>query len=119
MKLRTKVIIAIIAPVLCMLVWPLLAMLIFKDESGMGLLFLEFFVVNPILLIALGIMSGTDIKRLWGVPIAVSLAFPLLFGVAIREFVFDLYFYSAIYIPISAIAMLGTYLGIKLARKIK
>ena len=117
MKLGTKVIIAIIATVLFMLVLPLLAMLLFKDESGMGLFFLCFFVVNPLFVIALGIMSGTDLKRLWCVPLTVAVAFPLLFGVAIRDLVLDFYFYSAIYLPISALAMLGTHLAIKIAKK--
>ena len=70
-----------------------------------------------IVIIALSITAGTDIRRLWWIPLTISALFPLLFGIAISDFVWDLYFYSAIYLPIGILAMLGTHFGVKHSRK--
>ena len=84
-----------------------------------GLWMFAFFTVNPALVIGLSIMAGTELRRLWWIPVAISSLFPVLFGVAIGEFVWDLYVYSAIYLPIGILAMLGTHFGKKLILKKK
>ncbi len=69
--------------------------------------------VNPALVIALSIMAGTELRKLWWIPLAISALFPLLFGAAIGDLIWELWVYSAIYLPIGLLAMLGTYFGMK------
>ena len=49
----------------------------------------------------------------------IAALFPLLFGAAIGELVWDLYVYSAIYLPVGLLAMLGTHSGKKVVLKRK
>ena len=102
-----------------MMVLPWLAIKFADGWAVTGLWMFAFFTVNPALVIGLSIMAGTELRKLWWIPLAVSALFPLLFGVAIGEFVWDLYVYSAIYLPIGLLAMLGTYFGMKIALKRK
>ena len=114
MKLRSKIAIILTAPILSMLLFPLIVIKAEKDGLGaMGLFFLLFFAVYPLLAAALGMLAGTRISLLWWEPIALSALFPLLFSIAIRDLVWDLYFYSAFYLPIGAISMLGMHLFLK------
>ena len=83
MKLRTKIIISVVAPILFMMFLPLLAVRLLPDWSGMGLWVVCFFAVNPLLVIFLSIMAGTDIGKMWWVPIIIPMVFPLLFGAII------------------------------------
>ena len=109
MKLRTKIAISIVVPVVFMLLLPLLEIKLFPEFAGIGLWFVSFFAVNPLIVISLSFMAGTDVKKLWWIPITISAVFPLLFGVAICDFVWDLYFYSAIYLFLGIITMLITH----------
>ena len=102
-----------------MLYFALLAIKFADGWAVTGLWMFAFFTVNPALVIGLSIMAGTELRRLWWIPIVISVLFPLLFAVAIGEFVWDLYVYSAIYLPIGILAMLGTHLGKKLVLKKK
>lgn len=104
---------------LFMMILTWMAIKLFPDRTGIGLWFVSFFAVNPILVIALSIMAGTDLRKLWRIPLAIAALFPLLFGIAIGEFVWDLYVYSAIYLPIGVLAMLGTHFGTKAVLKRK
>ncbi len=118
MKTKAKVLLILAAQILFMLILPLIVIKAEKDGLGaMGLFFLLFFAVYPLLAAVLGILAGTEISLLWWAPIALSALFPLLFSIAIRDLVWDLYFYSAIYLPIGALAMLGTHLFLKLKKK--
>ena len=113
MKAGTKAVIGIVAILLVMLVFPWASITYAKgDDLGfMGLWILSFFVVNPLLTVCLSIMAGTELGKLWWIPLAIAVAFPWLFGVAIGELVWDLYVYSAMYLPLGVIAMLGTHFG--------
>ena len=117
MKVGIKILIAFATTVLAMLLLPLVVIKCFPDWLGIGFLFVTFFTVNPIVITALSIMAGTDIRRLWWIPLAISALFPLLFGIAISYFVWDLYFYSAIYLPIGILGMLVTHFGVKHSSK--
>lgn len=117
MKISTKIIITAITLILFMMVLPLLAIKLFPDWTGIGLWFISFLTVNPILVVCLSIMAGTEFRKLWWIPLAVAVLFPLLFGIAISDFVWDLYAYSAIYLPVGVLAMLGTHFGKKMTLK--
>ncbi len=110
MKARTKIIIMVLSIVFFMMILPLVAVKFLNSWVSMGLWIFTFFTVNPLLIIVLSIMAGTDLRKLWWFPLAISIAFPLLFGVAIQDFVWDLYIYSAIYLVIGLCTMMGTYL---------
>ncbi len=117
MKTSMKIILAAALPILFMMVLPWLAIRFADGWAVTGVWMFAFFAVNPALVIGLGIMAGTELRKLWWIPLTISASFPLLFGIAIGELVWDLYVYSAIYLPIGLLAMLGTYCGKKLAMK--
>ena len=106
MKLIVKIIIMVTSLILFMMIFPLMAIKFFTETSGFGLFLVLFFAVNPILTVFLGALAGTDIKRLWWFPLVIAILFPPFFGVAIGEFVLDLYVYSCIYFSIGVLAML-------------
>lgn len=118
-KTIMKIIITVASLVLFMMALPWLAIKFADGWAVTGLWMFAFFTVNPALVIGLSIMAGTELRKLWWIPVAISALFPLLFGVAIGEFVWDLYVYSAIYLPIGLLAMLGTHFGMKIAFKRK
>ena len=117
MKTKIKVLIIAVSIIVVMLVLPWAATELDEGFATTGLWFLAFFTVNPLLVIVLSIMAGTELRKLWCVPLIVAAVFPLLFSLAIRDMVWDLYVYSAIYLPIGILAMLGTHFGIKLGKK--
>lgn len=92
MKISTKIIITAITLILFMMVLPLLAIKLFPDWTGIGLWFISFLTVNPILVVCLSIMAGTELRKLWWIPLAVAvfslccseLLFPTLFGICMR-----------------------------------
>ena len=118
-KTIIKIIITVASLVLFMMALPWLAIKFADGWAVTGLWMFAFFTVNPALVIGLSIMAGTELRKLWWIPVAISALFPLLFGVAIGEFVWDLYIYSAIYLPIGLLAMFGTHFGMKIAMKRK
>ena len=118
-KTITKIIITVASLVLFMMALPWLAIQFADGWAVTGLWMFAFFTVNPALVIGLSIMAGTELRKLWWITLAISALFPLLFGVAIGEFVWDLYVYSAIYLPIGSLAMLGTHFGMKISLKRK
>lgn len=121
MKNRTAVLaksaVALGALLLFMLVLPWLATFSPDGLATTGLWMLAFFIVYPVLSAALGILAGTDISRLFWIPLATAALFPLLFSLAIGEFVADLYVYSAFYLPLAAIAMTVAHFVKKFAKR--
>lgn len=118
-KTIMKIIITVASLILFMMILPWLAIKFADGWAVTGLWMFAFFTVNPALVIGLSIMAGTELRKLWWIPVAISALFPLLFGVAIGDFVWDLYVYSAIYLPIGMLAMLGTHFSMKIAMKRK
>lgn len=119
MKVRTKIVVAVVAIVLFMFALPWAAIELVEGLATTGLWFFAFFTVNPLLVICLSIMAGTELRKLWWIPLVIAALFPLLFSAAIGELVWDLYVYSAIYLPVGVLAMLGTHFGKKFASKRK
>lgn len=105
-------IILITIPVV-MLLLPVLALKLGGAIAGMALCFILFFAVNPLAVLCLGILSGTDIRHLFWVPFVSALAFPLGFSVAVGELVTDLFVYAGLYVIIGLVAMGATALGIR------
>lgn len=106
MRWGAKSLIALGSMIFYMAVLPLVSVEYGEDWGMMGVWMLCFFIVYPALALGLGIVAGTDARHLWWIPFALAALFPPLFAIAIGELVFDLYFYSAIYLPIGLVAML-------------
>lgn len=103
MKVRTKVIIAIILTVCGIAILPCFAIMI--GQWSIGLAFICLFAVNPLLALLLGLIAGTDLRKLWWLPLAMAVTFPLLFSVAIAEIVVELYHYSVLYLLVGLFSM--------------
>jgi len=117
MKQRKKTVIAVSAMLLTMLVIPLLMVRFAPADAGMALCFILFFAVIPVEDLLLGIMAGSDMRRLWWIPVAAALGFPALFSIAVQNWVWELFIYSAVYLGIGAGAMLITHFGKKYIKK--
>ena len=119
MSLTKKILLAVFTIILVMLVFPVLAVNFAPGDAGLAICFILFFLVDPLAVILLSVMAGTDLRKLWWIPLAVSASFPLFFSVAVWGLVTELFIYSAIYLPIGVLAMLGTHYGIKYLKKKK
>ena len=120
MKNITKICIAIATILLVFLCIPLYAVHFAQGYDGMGLLLILFFVGNPLELIFLGVIAGTNTKKLWWIPILALLVFPLLFGLAIWDYeIATLYLYSIMYLFPGMIAMFATHFARKIKAKSK
>ena len=82
----------------------------FAGPSGMAACFILFYVVNPLFSLFSGVFAGIDIKKLWSLPLVVSLFF--LVGTWIF-FEFNepaFWLYSACYLVISSVSMIVSFL---------
>lgn len=81
----------------------------FAGMSGMGICFLLFYIVNPMFSAFCGIFAGTDIKKLWAVPLIV----PALFIAGVWMFFDfgepDFLLYAGTYLVIGIITTLLSY----------
>ena len=116
MKIWKKIVISAAAIVTVMLIFPLLIVNFAQPEAAMSWFMILFFVICPLAVILLGILSGTSANKLWWIPIFAALIFPVCFWAAIGEWVFELFIYSAMYLCVGVIAMLGTHFGIAVAK---
>ena len=116
MSVKKKSCIAIVTMLIVMFILPLIAVRIVSSDAGMALCFILFFAVNPLMVIALSVMAGTDIRKLWWMPFLAAVVFPVFFGIVVMELVMDLFVYSALYLAVGLLAMIGTHFGMKLAK---
>ena len=110
MKMKTKIMLFTAEVIVFMFLLPLAIISFSPADIGMGLCMILFFAVDPLLSIGIGILAGSEIKRTWWMPILNSLLFPLLFSLAVTEFISELFVYSLIYAGIGVVAMLLTAL---------
>ena len=113
-----KILVAVAAILLCMLVLPLIILRSVEGWDAMGYLVLFFLILYPVLAVALGILAGTELQRLWWLPVGSALLFPPFFWLAIAQVVWELYLYAAIYLGLSAVSAAPTAL-IKYAVELK
>lgn len=111
--MKTKIISTIIILMVTMLLIPLIIANCLETNIGIGWIFIFFFGINPIVSLGLGIIAGTDIRKLWWIPLLIAIVFPLLFGIIIKEIVWDLYIYSGIYLILSIIGMVAKAISVK------
>ncbi len=110
-----KIILMSSLALLTTLVFPLLAVHIVKGDNGMAVALLTFFVFNPLVAVAIGVISGTDIRCLFSAPLVFSMLF-WVFAVLIFDPAFPLV-YSALYLALSAVSMLLTFIIKKIKNK--
>ena len=104
---------------LVMLLLPWLAVTFDSSDSGMALVFLLFYVINPIYSIIFGYIAGRAWKKLWVLPIIPAVLF--LLGTWIFFTVTEILFvvYAVIYLVLGLAAMLITSILVKVIRKVK
>ncbi len=99
-----KLMIWILCAVVLMIGFPWLAVS-FAGSAGMAVCFILFFAINPLFAIACGVFAGSNIKKLWALPILVAGLF--LLGVWLFFEMGEMAFlwYAGCYLVIGMIAM--------------
>ena len=115
MRLLYKIFLFAVLLVLLSLVLPAL-FFIASAWTGIVLIVILFFIVMPFFSAFVGGLAATDMKRLFWMPLAQAIVFPLLFSLAAKQFIWELYIYSLIYLLIGALAFVIVFV-IKLLRK--
>lgn len=105
-----KILLAVAAILVCMLLLPLLVLHNAQGRDAMGYMVLFFLVLYPVLAVGLGILAGTDPKKRWWLPVASAAIFPPCFWLSIDGVVWELYIYSTIYLGLSVLAAVPTAL---------
>ncbi len=109
---RIKRLITIIGiMVVTMLIIPVITINTVKADAGMLIALMLFFILNPIVSVAVGILASRDIKFFWFAPILLAVLF-WVFSCFAYEPAFPIV-YSVIYFVISSISMLIATLVIK------
>ena len=93
-----RILTAILATFVCMVVLPIL---LFRNARGwdvLGYTIIFFFIIYPAHAVLLGILAGTDIKKLWWLPVAAAAVFPPLFWLSMGAITLELYLYAALYL---------------------
>ncbi|MBE6555591.1 MAG: hypothetical protein E7663_05090 [Ruminococcaceae bacterium] len=93
------------AILLVLLALPLYVELAMSPAGKEGWYFTMFLTIDPIFVGLLGIFAGSDIKRLWFLPLLAALAFAPLFWLSTLRVDTDLFLYTAIYLLIAAVTM--------------
>ena len=93
-----------------MLLLPWLSVTFVKADAGMAAIFLLFYAVNPAYSVAVGIVSGNNMRGMWALPLISAVLF--LMGVWIFFDLGEVAFvgYAAGYLVIGAVSMLATAL---------
>lgn len=104
MSLKKKCTISFLLCFVCYLLIPFLAVT-FAGMAGMSICFILFFAADPLVCAIVGVITGTQVKRLWWLPVTAAAAMPLCFSLCVRGFVSELFIYSGFYVIIGLIAM--------------
>ena len=117
MNLKTKAIISICSIIIILYLLPLIFASLANSQDGMGLMFISFFAINPILAIFLGAIAGTNVKKLWWIIPVFVLGFPLFIWIIFKSIIWELLIYSLGYLIIILIATLISMFFSKRANK--
>ena len=119
MKIKTwqKATASAVCIAVVMLALPLLILNLADSKSAMGFMMILFFAVDPLAVILISIMAGTDINRLWWIPPVSAIAFSLCMWLVLQELVWEMLIYSVLYVCIGCVAMLGTHFAMDFSKK--
>ena len=74
--------------------------------SGMGVMLLLLFLVNPAAAGGIGVVVGKDIKKLWWAPLAFAVVFVLCYWLVLSSVVLEFCMYAMAYWLIGSVVML-------------
>jgi hypothetical protein len=114
-----KILLSIAAILAVMLILPLCVELFETPAGKQGWYFTMFLAINPVFSGVMGLFAGSDVKRLWWVPLATVLCFPLGFWLSISEIETDIFAYCPIYLGIALVATLISHLVAERGQKSK
>ena len=115
MKLLYKIFLFVVLLILLSLVLPALFFLA-STWTSVALIVVLFFLILPVFSAFVGGLAATDPKRLFWLPIAQAVFFPLLFSLAAKQFLWELYLYSLIYVFIAVLSFAIVFAIKKLRR---
>ena len=109
MTFRKKIVVSVSGIVFVNFLLPLLLVHLAPADWGMGLCIILFFAGIPAASLCWGIAAGSDIKKLWWIPITGAFSFPIFFSLAVWGAVWELFSYSLFYALIGGAAMAVTH----------
>ncbi len=115
-KTGKKILFCVAAVVISSLVAPFVIVQLSEPRKAMGWFLLLFLAVDPLVMIGVGILSGTQLRKLWWLPLACAAAIPLLYSAGIGGFAIGLMWYTPSYLAVGGVAMLITH-GVIVWRK--
>ncbi len=87
------------------------------SRGAMGWFLLLFLAFDPLLLAAIGIASGFQLRKRWWLPLVCALCIPLLYSISMIGFAVGLFAYLPLYMLVGGIPMLITHGVIAWRRK--
>ena len=108
--ISNNLILVILSMILILLVIPYISINLSHPYDFMGLMVLLFFIINPLTTIGINIIIGSDIKKLWWIPILFSIIFLLSYWLILNEIILDLIIYAIIYLILGIISMFISFI---------
>ena len=105
-----RILVAVPITLVCFLLLPLLAFRSAQGWDTLGYFIIFFFILFPALAAFLGILAGTDLKRLWWLPVGSAVLCPPFLWIALKDVTLELYLYAAVYLGVSLAAAVPTAL---------
>ena len=100
-----------------LLLLPFIVIKTSKEVEFMGIMIILFFIINPIAAAIINSMIGTDVKKMWWLPLLFSIMFLLSYWLILEEIILDLTFYAVIYMIIGIISMITSCILKKKSKK--
>lgn len=85
--------------------------------EGIGFIFILNLLLYPIVFGSMGIVAGTDIRKLWFVPVVAAVLYLPAMWLILRSLVIEFTVYAVVYLIIAVVAMLITHSVIRMIRK--
>ena len=102
-----RFILILVLLVVFMFVIPIITANTVKADAGMLVVLIFFFVINPLLSVIIGIISGADICSFWFSPLLIGMLFWIFSSVTYR--IAFPFIYSVAYLIITSVAMVITH----------
>ena len=116
MKFNKKIRIIIVLMLLILFVMPLILVNIIEPHEFMGIMIMLFLGVNPLIAAIVSLLVWKDTKRLWMIPILFCIVFLLSYWIVLKSIIFDLIFYTGIYLIVRLVFM---FISLFFDKKIK
>ena len=107
MRKNYKIILSILIIFVVMFVIPLIITNL-NTRNDVGWLIMLLLILNPLASLFLGLLSGTNIKKLWFFPILLPILFLICYFIVLQDIILELIIYAIIYLIIGVISMFIT-----------